>query len=30
MGAGGTLTGFSAPDGINLKKKLLRLEGHDY
>lgn len=27
MGAHGALTGFSAPDGINLKKKLLKLEG---
>lgn len=30
MGAKGALTGFSAPDGIELKKKLLRLEGHEY
>lgn len=28
MGARGALTGFSAPDGLNLKRKLLRLEGH--
>lgn len=27
MGAHGALTGFSAPDGINLKRKLLNLEG---
>lgn len=27
MGAHGALTGFSAPDGINLKRKLLQLEG---
>lgn len=27
IGAHGALTGFSAPDGINLKRKLLRLEG---